>query len=348
MCGIIGYVGPRECKPLLLHGLERLEYRGYDSAGIALLEDGGLTYTRAVGNLAEPARSARATTASPATTGLGHTRWATHGGVTEANAHPLAAEERREARDRPERDRRELPRAPRAPRRAGPRLLLRDRRRDRHAPDRGALRGRPRRGRAPRVRRARGPFRLRRDPPRPPRRARRRAAPVPDGRRPRRRARRSSPRTRPRSCARRARCSSPTTARSSSSRPEGLDVPPRRGRQRRSSTRRVELDWDDEGAEKAGYETFMLKEIYEQPDAVAETIGDRAAQGPARASRASAWTTRSSASCSRIVILSAGTVVPRRRRGALRDRGVGARARSSTTSPPSGSTATRCSTRTRS
>ena len=42
MCGIIGYVGPRECKPLLLHGLERLEYRGYDSAGIALLEDGGL------------------------------------------------------------------------------------------------------------------------------------------------------------------------------------------------------------------------------------------------------------------------------------------------------------------
>ena len=45
MCGIIGYVGPRECKPLLLYGLERLEYRGYDSAGIALLEDGGLTYT---------------------------------------------------------------------------------------------------------------------------------------------------------------------------------------------------------------------------------------------------------------------------------------------------------------
>ena len=51
MCGIIGYVGPRECKELLLHGLERLEYRGYDSAGIALLEADGLTYTRAVGNL---------------------------------------------------------------------------------------------------------------------------------------------------------------------------------------------------------------------------------------------------------------------------------------------------------
>ena len=51
MCGIIGYVGPREAKPLLLQGLERLEYRGYDSAGIALLEDDGLDYVRAVGNL---------------------------------------------------------------------------------------------------------------------------------------------------------------------------------------------------------------------------------------------------------------------------------------------------------
>jgi glutamine---fructose-6-phosphate transaminase (isomerizing) len=89
MCGIIGYVGPRECKPLLLQGLERLEYRGYDSAGIALLEDGQLEYMRAVGplgNLKERAGSAP----SPATTGLGHTRWATHGGVTEENAHPLA------------------------------------------------------------------------------------------------------------------------------------------------------------------------------------------------------------------------------------------------------------------
>jgi glutamine---fructose-6-phosphate transaminase (isomerizing) len=89
MCGIIGYVGPRECKPLLIHGLERLEYRGYDSAGIALLESDGLDYVRAVGplgNLKERAGS----NGSKATTGLGHTRWATHGGVTEANAHPLA------------------------------------------------------------------------------------------------------------------------------------------------------------------------------------------------------------------------------------------------------------------
>jgi glutamine---fructose-6-phosphate transaminase (isomerizing) len=92
VCGIVGYVGPRECKHLLLFGLERLEYRGYDSAGIALLEEGGLSYTRAVGNLQNLKRAA-GDDSSSATTGLGHTRWATHGGVTEANAHPLAGDD---------------------------------------------------------------------------------------------------------------------------------------------------------------------------------------------------------------------------------------------------------------
>jgi glucosamine--fructose-6-phosphate aminotransferase (isomerizing) len=92
MCGIIGYVGPRACKELLLAGLERLEYRGYDSAGIALLEDDGLRYVRAVGNLQE-LKAKAGEDPSQATTGLGHTRWATHGGVTEANAHPLATED---------------------------------------------------------------------------------------------------------------------------------------------------------------------------------------------------------------------------------------------------------------
>ncbi len=88
MCGIIGYVGPRECKPLLLHGLGRLEYRGYDSAGLALLEDGGVEYVRAVGNL-QFLKDAALSHPSTSRTGVGHTRWATHGGVTEANAHPL-------------------------------------------------------------------------------------------------------------------------------------------------------------------------------------------------------------------------------------------------------------------
>ncbi len=90
MCGIIGYVGRRPSKPLLLQGLKRLEYRGYDSAGIALLEADGLEYVRAVGPL-QNLVDAAGPNGSTATTGLGHTRWATHGGVTEENAHPLVA-----------------------------------------------------------------------------------------------------------------------------------------------------------------------------------------------------------------------------------------------------------------
>ena len=89
MCGIIGYVGSRSCQPLLLYGLERLEYRGYDSAGLALVEDGGLSDLRAVGNLGF-LKEAAGRTSSGATAGLGHTRWATHGRVCEENAHPLS------------------------------------------------------------------------------------------------------------------------------------------------------------------------------------------------------------------------------------------------------------------
>jgi glucosamine--fructose-6-phosphate aminotransferase (isomerizing) len=88
MCGIIGYVGSREAKPLLLQGLKRLEYRGYDSAGIALREDDGLDYVRAVGNL-QNLVDATGPNGSHARHGVGHTRWATHGAVTEENAHPL-------------------------------------------------------------------------------------------------------------------------------------------------------------------------------------------------------------------------------------------------------------------
>jgi glucosamine--fructose-6-phosphate aminotransferase (isomerizing) len=98
MCGIVGYVGDRSCGELLMHGLERLEYRGYDSAGLSLLSDGEIQSVRAVGNLsrlreAVDAESngggtALATRMLHATTGIGHTRWATHGKPSERNAHP--------------------------------------------------------------------------------------------------------------------------------------------------------------------------------------------------------------------------------------------------------------------
>jgi glutamine---fructose-6-phosphate transaminase (isomerizing) len=89
MCGIIGYVGPRECRDLLLEGLRRLEYRGYDSAGLSLIVNGQVGSVHAVGNL-ERLRDAVATSNGDlrGSTGIGHTRWATHGRVTEANAHP--------------------------------------------------------------------------------------------------------------------------------------------------------------------------------------------------------------------------------------------------------------------
>jgi glucosamine--fructose-6-phosphate aminotransferase (isomerizing) len=96
MCGIVGYVGRRPAQEIILGGLRKLEYRGYDSAGMSLLGDGEIHSVRAVGNLdrleaalAGEARAATATLAPPATIGIGHTRWATHGRVSEENAHPL-------------------------------------------------------------------------------------------------------------------------------------------------------------------------------------------------------------------------------------------------------------------
>jgi glucosamine--fructose-6-phosphate aminotransferase (isomerizing) len=93
VCGIVGYVGNRAVRPLLLAGLEKLEYRGYDSAGISVLAGDRVESVRAVGQLAAlRERMAQdggvAVEERPATVGIGHTRWATHGRVTEANAHP--------------------------------------------------------------------------------------------------------------------------------------------------------------------------------------------------------------------------------------------------------------------
>jgi len=101
VCGIVGYVGGRPCRDLLIAGLEKLEYRGYDSAGLSLLEDGRIESVRAVGNLSNlraavadtEDRGAVAVAEAEATIGLAHTRWATHGRVTEENAHPHSDEE---------------------------------------------------------------------------------------------------------------------------------------------------------------------------------------------------------------------------------------------------------------
>src|SRR5207249_775760 len=87
MCGIVGYVGPREALPLLMGGLRRLEYRGYDSAGVAVQQNGALEVLRAEGKLDNLA-AVVATHPSAGHTGIGHTRWATHGRPTEQNAHP--------------------------------------------------------------------------------------------------------------------------------------------------------------------------------------------------------------------------------------------------------------------
>ncbi|MGQ9889229.1 MAG: glutamine--fructose-6-phosphate transaminase (isomerizing) [Aggregatilineales bacterium] len=87
MCGIVGYVGPRDAVPLILDGLQRLEYRGYDSAGIAVLHDGQIHLRRDVGKLARLRERVAAEPLS-GTIGIGHTRWATHGAPAEHNAHP--------------------------------------------------------------------------------------------------------------------------------------------------------------------------------------------------------------------------------------------------------------------
>ena len=87
MCGIVGYVGPDQALPVVLEGLRRLEYRGYDSAGVAMI-DGGLSVVKRAGKLSELDGALETLGDVPGTTGMGHTRWATHGAPTDANAHP--------------------------------------------------------------------------------------------------------------------------------------------------------------------------------------------------------------------------------------------------------------------
>jgi glucosamine--fructose-6-phosphate aminotransferase (isomerizing) len=275
MCGIIGYVGPRAAKQLLLNGLERLEYRGYDSAGIALLESDGLEYIRAVGNL-QFLKAAAATNGSDATTGLGHTRWATHGGVTEGNAHPLTAcedsclaivlngivENYRELKDKLEQDGHGFSSETDAETVAH--LIERHYEGDlteavvktfgeleghftfvvihRDHPDLlvGARQQTPLV-----VGLGDGENFL----------ASNAAAFLGETRR----------------------VVFPDDGDIVSITPDSVEFV--RGDGEPVHHEPIELDWDDESAEKGGYETFMLKEIYEQPQAVAETIGDRARHG---------------------------------------------------------------------
>ena len=274
MCGIIGYVGSRECKQLLLQGLERLEYRGYDSSGLALLEEDGLAYVRAVGPLAN--LKARAKDPSPATTGLGHTRWATHGGVTQENAHPLTGceperlsivlngivENYRELKESLEAEGHTFTSETDAE--TVSHLIERHYKGDLvdavrlafaeleghfafvviHRDHPGLLVGA--RHQVPLVvGLAQGETFL----------ASNAAAFLRETRV----------------------VQFPGDGEIVAVTPQGtgflnVDGTPVHHEQ-------VELDWDDESAEKAGYETFMLKEIYEQPDAVAETIGDRVRHG---------------------------------------------------------------------
>src|SRR5918992_3844944 len=275
MCGIIGYVGSREAKPLLLQGLERLEYRGYDSSGIALLEDGALTYVRAVGPL-ENLKQRAGDDSSPATTGLGHTRWATHGAVTEENAHPLAGCE-------PEtlsivlngivENYRELKESLAA---EGHTFTSEtDAETVTHLVERhydGDL--------VEAVRRAFGELEghfafvvIHRDHPGLLVGARHQVPLVVGiGRDETFLASNAA------AFLKETRVVQfPGDGEVVAVTPDGVAFLDAEGSPVEHET--VELDWDDEGAAKGGYETFMLKEIYEQPDAVADTIGDRVRHG---------------------------------------------------------------------
>ena len=94
MCGIVGYIGTRSAKDVLLAGLKKLEYRGYDSCGIATLENSSLNMIKTINRI--DGLSFDAKNMEKATIGIGHTRWATHGGVTKENAHPHLSDDKKQ------------------------------------------------------------------------------------------------------------------------------------------------------------------------------------------------------------------------------------------------------------
>jgi glucosamine--fructose-6-phosphate aminotransferase (isomerizing) len=97
MCGIVGYVGQKQALEIIVEGLRRLEYRGYDSAGVAVISAGELVVRKKAGKLANLETLLGADPMPESTTGIGHTRWATHGGPTDSNAHPHVSEDKRVA-----------------------------------------------------------------------------------------------------------------------------------------------------------------------------------------------------------------------------------------------------------
>ena len=92
MCGIVGYIGKKETTKILLDGLKELEYRGYDSAGTAVLKDDKIDVFKALGKLVNLEEKVNANASTGYELGIGHTRWATHGKPTELNAHPHLGE----------------------------------------------------------------------------------------------------------------------------------------------------------------------------------------------------------------------------------------------------------------
>src|SRR6266849_4821852 len=276
MCGIIGYVGSRSAKDLLLHGLERLEYRGYDSAGIALREHDRLDYVRAVGNL-QFLKDVAGPNGSTSSHGLGHYRWPTHGAVTEENAHPLAGceegriaivlsgivENFRELKEALEGE------GHRFKSETDAEVVV-------HLVERHYADGDLIEAVRDACRDLEGHFAfvvIHHDHPDLLVNARRQCplvVGVGDGE---------------------MFLASSITAFLRETRkvqliedgevvaitPEGARFFTEAGEVEHKDVEPV--DWDDEGAEKGGYETFMLKEIYEQPEAVRETIGDRARRG---------------------------------------------------------------------
>ncbi|WP_027860439.1 glutamine--fructose-6-phosphate transaminase (isomerizing) [Marmoricola sp. URHB0036] len=97
MCGIVGYVGDKQARDVVIEGLRLLEYRGYDSAGIALVDNGSIVSDKRAGKLANLEKSIEETPLPPSTTGIGHTRWATHGAPNDTNAHPHLGQQGRVA-----------------------------------------------------------------------------------------------------------------------------------------------------------------------------------------------------------------------------------------------------------